>query len=199
MHFEKECFDQKPQKRFLKKNSVPTLFCTVTEIGCDVALLDHNYVIPSQNELKRRLNLATDVIDASKKKIKVLQNAQRRTKIKCNSLVEIIAETKKKNLLSESVCEKLNELSSKFPIELFRRLTVGDLNETISRKQYPEEIKKFALTLQFYSTKGYNYVQETFLHNLPHENTIRRWYSSVLSETGNCYCTKLHYKTIPLW
>lgn len=42
----------------------------------------------------------------------------------------------------------------------------------------------FALTLQFYSTKAYNYVRETFECALPHPSTITKWYSSINGEPG---------------
>ena len=37
---------------------------------------------------------------------------------------------------------------------------------------YPPELRSFALTLKFYSTKAYNYVQKSFDLGLPHVNVI---------------------------
>lgn len=45
-------------------------------------------------------------------------------------------------------------------------------------------LKKFAATLQFYSTKAYEYVRKTFLNVLPHPQTIRKWYSAIESKPG---------------
>lgn len=55
-------------------------------------------------------------------------------------------------------------------------------------KKYSETVRAFALTLHFFSPRGYNYVREKFNHNLPHVSTIRRWYlnDSVDGEPGMC-------------
>lgn len=57
-----------------------------------------------------------------------------------------------------------------------------------SSKQYDEEVRKFALTLQYYSTRAYNYVRDKFDKNLPHVSTLRKWYmnSSASGEPGFC-------------
>jgi len=52
------------------------------------------------------------------------------------------------------------------------------------QKRYTKELKSFALTLQFYSSRAYNFVRETFENCLPHENVVRRWYSQVEADTG---------------
>lgn len=40
------------------------------------------------------------------------------------------------------------------------------------------------MTLQFYSTKAYNYVRRTFKNLLPHPATIKKWFSVVNGEPG---------------
>ena len=59
--------------------------------------------------------------------------------------------------------------------------TKGKSGEGIS---YPPELKSFALTLQFYSSKGYKFVRKTFNLALPHQSQIRKWYSVVPAEPG---------------
>ncbi|KYN20001.1 THAP domain-containing protein 9, partial [Trachymyrmex cornetzi] len=49
---------------------------------------------------------------------------------------------------------------------------------------FPVALKNFAATLQFYSTKAYEYVRKTFLNILPHPQTIRRWYASIDCKPG---------------
>ena len=65
---------------------MPTIF-----LGVDPSI-EHNYNLPSQKELKRRLDKANDVIIADKKKIKVLKNYKRRKIHTISSLTEIIQE-----------------------------------------------------------------------------------------------------------
>jgi hypothetical protein len=40
-------------------------------------------------------------------------------------------------------------------------------------------LRKFAVTLHFYSPKAYRYVRRKFNNCLPHEKTLVSWYSSV--------------------
>lgn len=51
-------------------------------------------------------------------------------------------------------------------------------------KTYPAELKSFALTLNFYSPRAYNYVRDTFHNILPHPRTLQKWYASVACESG---------------
>lgn len=43
------------------------------------------------------------------------------------------------------------------------------------KDKYSTELRKFALTLQFYSPRGYAFVRKVFGNLLPHSNTLRRW------------------------
>ena len=45
-------------------------------------------------------------------------------------------------------------------------------------------MKSFALTLQFYSTKAYEFVRKTFNVALPSQSQIRRWYDKVAADPG---------------
>jgi len=40
-------------------------------------------------------------------------------------------------------------------------------------------LRKFALTLHFYSSSAYDYVRNIFSKSLPHVSTLRKWYSTV--------------------
>lgn len=42
------------------------------------------------------------------------------------------------------------------------------------KKKYSPELRTFALTLQFYSSKAYRYVRKTFNNLLPEPSTIRK-------------------------
>ncbi|KAG8223041.1 hypothetical protein J437_LFUL006055, partial [Ladona fulva] len=57
-----------------------------------------------------------------------------------------------------------------------------------SRKEvFPAELMTFALTLNFYSPKAYNYVRDKFNASLPHPSTLRRRCSTVKVSTGFTY------------
>lgn len=49
---------------------------------------------------------------------------------------------------------------------------------------YSPQIRAFAMTLSFYSRRGYEYVREQFGNNLPSLRTIRRWHQSVNGMPG---------------
>lgn len=51
-------------------------------------------------------------------------------------------------------------------------------------RKYSEELRVFALTLNFYSSSSYNYVRKTFLKCLPHPKTIQKWYRVVDGSPG---------------
>lgn len=72
--------------------------------------------------------------------------------------------------------------------ERSRRDIVDCLNFGSSTTLYGENVRKFALTVHFYSPRGYNYIREKFSNNLPHVSTIRKWYqnSSTNGEAGFC-------------
>lgn len=50
--------------------------------------------------------------------------------------------------------------------------------------KYTPQLRTFALTLQFYSQKAYEYVRRVWRNLLPHPSTIRRWYRVVNGKPG---------------
>lgn len=51
-------------------------------------------------------------------------------------------------------------------------------------KKYSSRIRTFALTLHFYSPKGYKYVRSVFNKNLPSVSTNRKWCSTINGKPG---------------
>lgn len=86
---------------------------------------------------------------------------------------DVIADLKQNRLISESGVELLDECFSGIPLAVLKH-----------KSKYSNELKKFALTLNFYSPKAYLYVRENFQLGLPHPNTIRRWYEAVDGSAG---------------
>lgn len=64
-------------------------------------------------------------------------------------------------------------------MELLRRVDQGQ-----SKDKYPPQLRSFALTLNFYSAKAYDYVRKTFCSSLPHPSTLRKWYQGVDGSPG---------------
>ncbi len=61
------------------------------------------------------------------------------------------------------------------------------VNTVLRRKRtrkYSPELRKFALTVDFYSPKAYDYIREIFGSCLPCRRTIQSWYQTVNCEPG---------------
>ena len=120
--------------------------------------------------------------ESTKKKLKTVQRKNRQLRKKVESLTDIVENLKKNSMISETCAELLETTYSGVPLHLMKRLISG----RSSNVTYHPALKAFALTLQFYSTKAYEYVRETFGLGLPHVATIRRWYSALDGSAGFC-------------
>lgn len=62
----------------------------------------------------------------------------------------------------------------------------NELSETSysRREAYSRELRRFALTLHFYSLKAYDFVRKTFCNLIPHPATIRKWCCTVDAKPG---------------
>ena len=89
---------------------------------------------------------------------------------------------KKKGVLESSSTEHLQSLVNPALQQIFSR--IENQKEAPSTEEYPQEIRIFASTLQFYSTKAYEFVRQTFDKALPHVSTVRRWFSNIDGSPG---------------
>ena len=111
------------------------------------------------------------------------QQKSRRLKKKVQSLNDVVKAFQNNGLISEKCASILEGTCLGVPDELMRK-AVMNKSKNISKSKYPEVLKAFATTLQFYSTKAYNYVRRTFHLALPHPSTIRRWYQTINGNPG---------------
>jgi hypothetical protein len=65
---------------------------------------------------------------------------------------------REKNLINSDCVTILESTFSGVPKELMKRLVTQKKKKNLGA--YPPELTSFALTLKFYSTKAYNYVQK---------------------------------------
>ncbi|GBO03047.1 DNA transposase THAP9 [Araneus ventricosus] len=91
----------------------------------------------------------------------------------------MLSELKEKKMISDDASTVLKLSLPGAAVEFINRLDMPN-----SKEKYPPELKAFALTLNFYSTKAYNYVRKTFECNLPHPTTLRKWYQSINGSPG---------------
>lgn len=147
-------------------------------------LSDHTYDGPrSPSTLNRRLMCAIEVLGAKRKKLKTLQKKSARLKTRVTSMEAVLEELQKKQLVSKDAAVVLRNTMSSVPLELNLR-AIKNNSGKLTKEQYPPCLRMFALTLQFYSTKAYEYVRETFALALPHQSTLRTWYSAINGEPG---------------
>lgn len=62
---------------------------------------------------------------------------------------------------------------------LFKRLLKKQ-----QKGKYPPELRQFALTLNFYPKKAYEYVRQKFSNVLPHIRTLASWVATVDASPG---------------
>jgi len=144
------------------------------------AVRDHDYSTPDAVVLKQRLNRAEEEIALLKRKLAAEQKKNSFQKKQTQSLKSAIQDLKSKGLLESGASDHLGTLLTPTLQEIFDRLQ----KPTKSSGTFPPEIRVFASTLHFYSAKAYNYVRQTFKNVLPHETTIRKWYSNIDGSPG---------------
>lgn len=66
------------------------------------------------------------------------------------------------------------------PVALLKRMNLSSGKGS----KYSPELKSFALTLQFYSSKAYEFVRKTFNLALPHQGQVKKWYAKIPAEPG---------------
>ena len=93
---------------------------------------------------------------------------------------EVINKLKKQELVSSKCAEVLEQSFTGVPLSLMKRMN----NNKHRGSQYSSDLRAFSLTLQFYSTKAYNFVRKSFQLALPHPSQVRRWYSKVTADPG---------------
>ena len=121
------------------------------------------------------------LIESLKKKMKSTQQKSRRLKRKVTSLKDIVKSLKQHHLISTNCEEMLNQTFTGVPLALMKRMTA---KKSGKGRRYSSELKSFALTLQFYSAKAYEFVRKTFDIALPSQSQIRRWYGKVAADPG---------------
>ena len=131
-------------------------------------------------EMEKIKQAYKEQVSTLKKKLKSSQQKTRRLKKRNATLKGIVKQLKERDLISSSCEEMLQRNFSGVPIELFKRMSANSGKGC----KYSPQLKSFALTLQFYSAKAYDFVRKTFNLALPHPVQIRKWYTKVSAEPG---------------
>lgn len=107
----------------------------------------------------------------------------RRQKNKIATFKEVIKELQDTNLVTNENCILLEHCAG--PKDFLLR-QISKAKGLPVERQYSEEVRKFALTLNFLSPKAYDFVRTSYDMCLPHPRTLSKWYEHVNAEPGFC-------------
>jgi len=105
-------------------------------------------------------------------------------KKKLKSMTEIIQSLKQTNNMTDSALDVLQLSSSDITADMLKRLSSQKRSGHLLRTKYGIALRKFAMTLNFYSTRAYKYVRDTFELALPHPSVVSSWYKTIDGEPG---------------
>lgn len=147
-------------------NSTTALITNVVEkTTADVAV--QTSIVGSQQEA---------IIANLRRDKKVLQMKLRRRNERVSRLQDFIGLLRRNNASNDALEDILqHNYADSFPHELFEN-EVKNSDKSKTNYRYSDEIKKFCLTLYYYSPKAYNFLR--CKSRLPNPKTIQRWLSS---------------------
>ena len=183
---------------FLRKDAVPSVFNFPLHLQKESA--------PPRRELKRKMpceidppkgppppppsakepkspskeQLKSEIVQL-KREVKTLRQKVKRKVTKIGSLSNLIDDLKEKALIDESTVTVLKNKFSGTTLELIKNQLLNQEKDPKGRR-YEEEVKKFALTLNFYSPRAYDYIRTVF--SLPHARSLSKWTSSMECQPG---------------
>ena len=103
----------------------------------------------------------------------------RRTKAKQQTMADIIHELEQKLIVSAQDAENMHADFDNIQLSIFRD-TKNNTTCTPTGRRYSDIVKEFAVTLNYYSPKAYDYVRSIL--PLPHPSLIRKWSSLLKCE-----------------
>lgn len=105
----------------------------------------------------------------------------KRRNVRLLSMKNLVKHLKQNNKCSSTIEDVLMNNFEGFQLDLFRS-EAKNSKCSKTQKRYSKEMRKFALTLHFYSPKAYAFVRGKL--NLPHSAVLRKWLSSTNCEVG---------------
>ena len=124
---------------------------------------------PTKDDLLKIIATKEKQLAIKRREVKTLKQTVRRRNSKVATLKSIIDELKEKDLLAPSVADALAENFSGLTGELISN-HFNNMNRKATGVRYTDDVKKFALTLHFYSPRAYDYVRLVF--RLPDARSI---------------------------
>lgn len=116
------------------------------------------------------------------KKIKLLNQTVKRQKKKIISLKTTIESLTEKNMINDDEAVILLDNFGKHK-DLITRFTKKNSGEKLTRK-YSMELRRFAISLHFFSPRAYKFIRHEFNSVLPDPRTLSKWYAHVDAQPG---------------
>lgn len=168
---------ESPSDRNVNIESLPSTsfgtFSRKTDVPFEILPSDTPKKVILKNEIASLGRLLSKKSNAIRKLQKKNWNQQKQI----FKLKSVIHELGNKNLISsDNIYTIMQEFGPNEQLinRLFQKTTKG-----IVPKKYQEEIRKFAITLHFFSGKAYDYVRKKFNNCLPHPKSLSKWYSTI--------------------
>ncbi|RVE41326.1 hypothetical protein evm_014021 [Chilo suppressalis] len=189
LHFrEQDKYATKSGRHYLKKSAVPCddrdiSMCaeTIKPISESVSESESIFDTPRKIVLKRKVHELTAVKKKLTDKIKKVQRQNRNLKKKCESL-SLLVKSLKTKFSFDGIAEN-NLLAKAELVEIHKRIMKKNKQSRCTLK-YTPALRKFALTLHYYSPAAYKYVRSVYNNVLPHTRTLCRWYGTIDAEPG---------------
>lgn len=143
--------------------------------------LDSVLNTPKTTHFKKKLRKCHQKLRFKDRQVRNLIKKNKRLLQANLSLKEIIQDLKKKRLIDEPLSNDIDRVT-KNNGECIMEILSANVRKPFST--YPLALRKFALTLHFYSTAAYQYLRRIFNKSLPHPSTLFRWYKNVNAEPG---------------
>ena len=114
------------------------------------------------------------------KKQRTIKTLRQKNIRKEKAVKRLVRQLQKSKMMSEEAGNSIGNNFGHMSIELFKNQQKNAEKQAGSR--YSEEIKEFAISLQFYSPRAYKFVRKS--SSLPHPSTLRAWSSNIEFEPG---------------
>ncbi|XP_047104936.1 THAP domain-containing protein 2-like [Schistocerca piceifrons] len=141
------------QKAIFRQFAITVTSLAQMSVGPTSVSADHNFCLPSPKKLKTQYNRVQAENVRLKKRIKQMKQLSVRHKRRIVQLQTLVAGLRRR--LCSSVSDMLN---SEHVVGLLKELLELHCSDKVCH--YSQQIRKFALTLHFYSAKAYSHLRK---------------------------------------
>lgn len=138
---------------------------------------------PRKSNLKRKIRRMAAKEQLLVKRITQLRKVTYRQKHKIENLNLVIKKLQQNGMIAHDAKEVLQNCfgsNNNLFFSIFKKVS----SKKKVKGKYLEDIRKFAITLHYFSPRAYNYVRNVLKGALPHYKTLSKWYKTVNAEPG---------------